>query len=403
MTTTTQRTEVLVIGAGQAGLAAGHELGRLGIPFRIVHADQRVGDQWRRRWSSLRLYSPAYADSLPGMPFPGPRGHYPTGVEMADYLESYAARFAMPIDHGVRVERVERAADGSGFVVEAGDRRYEADQVVVASGTFRDPHVPSFASALDPSIRQLHSSDYYEPSQLAPGPVLVVGASHSGADVAVEAAAAGHATILAGKVHAELPVPLESRRARIVFPVLLFLARHVATVRTPIGRRMAREVRKGGGPLLRVRRSDLAAAGVELTEQRVVGVVDGRPQLDDGRVVEPATIVWCTGFRPDYSWIRPLEMDHGRLAGPAPRRRPVGARAVLRRPPVPVRLRIDARRRRRQRRVLHRRAGRASAPQARRRSPGQRSRPTGLGRLAGADHPAVQVHPVAGRAGAGLP
>ena len=185
---TTRRIEVLIVGAGQAGLAAGHELAERGIPFLIVHADDRVGDQWRRRWASLRLYSPALADGLPGMPFPAARLHFPSGVEMADYLEGYAARFDLPIEHGVRVERIERAADGEGFVVEAGARRYEADQVIVAAGSFRTPRVPSFATELDASIRQLHSVDYRDPSQLAPGPVLVVGASHSGADIAHEAA-----------------------------------------------------------------------------------------------------------------------------------------------------------------------------------------------------------------------
>ena len=226
---TTIRTEVLVVGAGQAGLAAAHELARQGVPFRIVHGDARVGDQWRRRWTSLRLYSPAFADSLPGMPFPGSRWHYPSGAEMADYLEAYAKRFGFPIDHGVHVERIDRDPAGRGFLVDAGDRRYEADQVIVAAGSFREPSVPAFAAELDPAIRQLHSIDYHDPSHLAPGPVLVVGASHSGADVALEAAQAGHETILAGHIHAQLPVPLESRRAKVVYPFLVFAARHVLT------------------------------------------------------------------------------------------------------------------------------------------------------------------------------
>jgi len=306
---TSRRIEVLIVGAGQAGLATGHELADRGIPFLIVHADERVGDQWRRRWASLRLYSPAVVDGLPGMPFPAARLHFPSGAEMADYLEQYAARFDLPIEHGVRVERIERASDGKGFVVEAGARRYEADQVIVAAGSFRTPRVPSLATELDPSIRQLHSVDYRDPSQLAPGPVLVVGASHSGADIAHEAALAGHPTTLAGRVHGQFPVRYDRRVAQLGFGILLFMARYVLTLRTPIGRRMAVEVRKGGGPLLRIRRPDLAAAGVALIEQRVTAVVDGRPQVADGRVVDAATVIWSTGFRPDFAWIEPAELD----------------------------------------------------------------------------------------------
>jgi putative flavoprotein involved in K+ transport len=306
---TTRRIEVLIVGAGQAGLATGHELAARRIPFLIVHADDRVGDQWRRRWASLRLYSPALVDGLPGMPFPAARLHFPSGTEMADYLEQYTARFDLPIEHGVRVERIERAADGNGFVVEAGTRRYEADQVIVATGSFRTPRVPSIATELDGSIRQIHSVDYRDPSQLAPGPVLVVGASHSGADIAHEAALAGHPTILAGRVHGQFPVRYERRFGQLGFGILLFLARYVLTLRTPIGRRMAVEVRKGGGPLLRIRRPDLAAAGVELIEQRVTAVVDGRPQVADGRVLDAATVVWSTGFRPDFAWVEPAELD----------------------------------------------------------------------------------------------
>ena len=169
--------------------------------------------------------------------------------------------------------------------------------------------MPPIATELDASIRQIHSVDYRDPSQLAPGPVVVVGASHSGADIAHEAALAGHPTILAGRVHGQFPVRYDRRVAQLGFGILLFVARYVLTLRTPIGRRMAVEVRKGGGPLLRIRRPDLAAAGIELIEQRVTAVVDGRPQVADGRVLDAATVVWSTGFRPDFGWVEPAELD----------------------------------------------------------------------------------------------
>ncbi len=302
---TTIRTDVLVIGAGQAGLAAGYHLQRLGIAARIVEADARIGDVWRRRYDSLKLYSPASHDELPGMRFPLPKRAYPTGQQMGDYLELYAGNFGLTVDTGVRIERLEAPeGDGRPFVAIASDRRYEAGQVIVASGPFQRPRVPAFATELDAGIRQLHSSAYRNPSQLADGPVLVVGLSHSGADLAHEIAAT-HPVIVSGKAHGQIPVPLESRRGRLGFSVFQSFMWHVATLDTPIGRKMAPEVRKGGGPLLRWRKPELKAAGVELAEARTTGVQDGKPVLADGRVLDVANVLWCTGFWSDYSWIRP--------------------------------------------------------------------------------------------------
>ena len=309
-TPTTQRTDVLVIGAGQAGLAAGYHLQRLGIDARIVEADARVGDVWRRRYDSLSLYTPAGWDALPGLPFPLPKWSFPTGRQMADYLESYADHFGLRVDTGVRIDRLEQpAADGQPFIAIAGDRRYEASQVIIATGAFQRPHVPAFAADLDPRIRQLHSSAYRNPSQLADGRVLVVGLSHSGADLAHEIAATNPVT-LSGRAHGQLPFPLESRRGKLGWPVVAALAWHVATLDTPIGRKMAPEVKKGGGPLLRWRKPELKAAGVELVEARTTGVQDGKPVLADGRVLDVANVLWCTGFRTDYGWIDPrIELD----------------------------------------------------------------------------------------------
>jgi putative flavoprotein involved in K+ transport len=300
--TTTERIDTVVIGAGQAGLSAGYHLQRRGMPFMIVDADERIGDHWRDRWDSLRLYSPARNDGLPGMPFPAPAYHYPSGREMGDYLAAYAARFDLPVQSGVRAERVERDQSG-GFVVTAGARRIAASQVVVATGPFRSPYVPAVAAQLDPAINQLHSHEYRNPAQLRPGPVLVVGLSHSGGDIAIEAAAS-HRTIVAGKAHGQLPVKvIDTRKARLVWPIMAFVATRLLTLRTPIGRKMRPEVRKGGGPLLRVRLPDLDAAGVERHDAKVTGALDGKPVLADGTVLDVANVIWCTGYRQAYDWI----------------------------------------------------------------------------------------------------
>jgi putative flavoprotein involved in K+ transport len=294
--------ETIVIGAGQAGLATAFQLRQSGRDCLVVDAGTRVGDGWRNQWDSLRLYSPAKHDSLPGMAFPADPWHFPGKDEVADYLETYARELALPVRLSTRVSRLSAATTG-GFLVETDGGDYLADHVVVATGTFgRRPHVPDFAADLDPGILQLHSSEYRRPSQLPDGPVLVVGASHSGFDVAYEVAP-DHSTVLAGAGHGEIPVPHGSRRFRMVMPVLWFLWGHVINRRTPVGRREMQEIRFHGGPALRVKVADLEARGVERIEERVTGVEGGRPLLASGRVVDASTVVWATGFVQDFGWI----------------------------------------------------------------------------------------------------
>lgn len=305
------QVETVVIGAGQAGLATGYHLARRGREFVILDAYQRVGDNWRCHWDSLRLYSPARVTGLPGMRFPAPPSSFPTKDQMADYLETYASAFDLPVRTGVRVTRLAR--EDGGYLVTTDGPSFRCDNVVVASGTFgRTPYVPDFAGQLDPGIVQLHSSGYKGPAQLQPGGVLVVGASHSGGDIAYEAGMAGHPTVLSGRIHGQVPFDIEGRPAKVAFPVLFFAAKHVLTIRTPLGRKARPQARQHGGPLIRVKRADLVRAGVELAPARTVGVRDGLPVLDGGRVVEAANVVWCTGFRQDFTWIDlPVVGDDG--------------------------------------------------------------------------------------------
>jgi putative flavoprotein involved in K+ transport len=301
-----ERYETVIVGGGQAGLSVGYFLKRHGHSAVILDASKRIGDSWRTRWDSLRLYSPAFRDGLPGMPFPAARSAYPTKDEMGDYLEAYASHFDLPVRGGVTVDALTR--ENGRYVATAGDRRFEADNVVVATGVFRKPYKPDFASGLDPQITQLHSNDYRRLSQLQEGPVLVVGASHSGSDIAYEASTA-HDVVLSGTDTGQIPVPIESRRGRLFFRLLVFAGTYILTVDTPLGRKMRPHVRHGGGPLLRHRKKDLLAAGVERVIARTVGVKNGLPMLDDGRVLDVRNVIWCTGFRPDFGWIRfPLEL-----------------------------------------------------------------------------------------------
>jgi putative flavoprotein involved in K+ transport len=295
------RAETVIIGAGQAGLATGYHLQRRGRPFVILDASSRVGDNWRRQWDTLKLYSPAQYDSLPGLPFPARKWTFPDKDQVADYLEAYARQFELPVALETRVQTLERW--GERYVVTTDRGRYHCDNVVVATGTFgRTPNVPHVADQLDPAILQLHSSEYRRPGQLRDGPVLVVGASHSGTDIAFEVAQT-HPTILAGRDCGQIPPRLESPAMRLVFPMLLFAWRHVVTRRTPIGRKAMPHIRLHGGPMLRVKRSDLTARGVERVTSRVEEARGGLPVVD-GTPRDVANVVWATGFQQVFDWIR---------------------------------------------------------------------------------------------------
>lgn len=301
--------DTVVIGGGQAGLAMGYYLAQQGRSFRIIDAHQRVGDAWRLRWDSLRLFTPAKYDGLPGMPFPADSLSFPTKDEMADYLEAYARHFDLPITLGVRVDRL-RQQDHH-WVVEAGGKRWEASNVVVATGGCQEPKVPAFAGELDPAIVSLHSTAYYNPSQLRNGNVLVVGVGNSGAEIAFEVSRS-HTTLLSGKPTAEIPFRHGRRTARYFLPIVRFVGLHVLTLNTPIGRKAAPGFLSHGTPLIRTKLADLAAAGVQRVP-RIAGVRDGKPVAEGGQVLDVANVIWCTGYRHDLEWVdAPVLGDDGR-------------------------------------------------------------------------------------------
>jgi len=293
------RVETVIIGGGQIGLMAGYYLAKSGRPFVILDANERVGDAWRTRWDSLRLFTPALLSGLPGRRLDMPNWSFPTKDEMADYLESYARDFDLPVKTGVHVDRLERV-DGR-FVVSAGDGVYEAENVIVATGAHNIPKSPPFATELDPRIVQLHSSAYRNPSQLQAGDVLLVGAGNSGAELAVELCRS-HRVFLAGPKIGEIPVKHGTLRARIGFRTFRFLGHRVIKKSNPVGRKLGPKLLSQADPLIRTRSKDLAAAGVERVP-RVTGVENGRPALEDGRVLDVANVIWCTGFRTDFRWI----------------------------------------------------------------------------------------------------
>jgi putative flavoprotein involved in K+ transport len=298
----TERIDTVVVGGGQAGLSVGYHLKKRGVQFVILDASARIGDVWRNRWDSLRVFTPARFSSLDGLPFPADPDSFPTKDAMGDYLERYARHFQLPVRSGVRVERLSRLGDR--FLVVAGDQQFEAENVVVAMANYQRPRVPAFAGELNPRIVQLHSLAYRNPAQLQPGGVLIVGAGNSGAEIALETAANGHETWLAGPDTGHVPFQIDGLAARVLLVrlVLRVVFHRILTVDTPLGRKARANVLHKGGTLVRTKPRDLVAAGVKRTP-RVGGVRDGLPILEDGRVLDVANVVWCTGFHPGFSWI----------------------------------------------------------------------------------------------------
>jgi putative flavoprotein involved in K+ transport len=290
----------IVIGGGQAGLAVGYHLAKRGLAFQILDSSLHVGDAWRNRWDSLRLFNPARYAGLPGLRFPGRGDGFPTKDQMADYLVTYAQRFRLPVQNGVRVDRLWK--EGDRFVLAAGEYRFECDNVVVAMANYQVPRVPAFAQGLDRSIVQMHASEYRNPSQLQPGGVLIVGVGNSGADIGIEVART-HSTWISGKESGHIPWRIESFFARFLLVRLFrFLGHHILTVKTPIGRKIRPKVLSSAAPLMRVKPRDLDGAGI-VRVPRVTGVANGRPLLEDGRVLDVTNVIWCTGYHHGFPWI----------------------------------------------------------------------------------------------------
>lgn len=297
----TERFDTIVIGGGQSGLAMGYHLSLTSHSFVILDAEKRIGDAWRKRWDSLRLFTPARYSSLPGLVFPAPRHSFPTKDDMADYLEQYAKHFKLPVRSGTKVDALSR--EGNTYKVKAGDQYFEAAHVVVAMSNYQYPKIPAFAKELDPVIVQVHSHDYKNLSQLQEGDTLVVGAGNSGADLALEASQK-HKVWLAGRDPGHIPFNIEGTLAKLflVSFVIRFIFYRILTTNTFLGRKARPKIISMGGPLVRHKPKQFPAAGIERIA-RITGVKDGKPVINGNQKLDVKNILWCTGYYPRFSWI----------------------------------------------------------------------------------------------------
>jgi putative flavoprotein involved in K+ transport len=297
----TTALDLAIIGAGPAGLHTAQRAAGHGVDFAVFDEHVRVGDSWRERYHSLRLFTPRRWANLPGLGLDIGFFDYPTATQLADYLERYVAAFALPVRTATRVERLTTDAHGIFHLELSTGERLDAHRVVVATGAHHRRIVPRFAGDHDTGIRQLHTLDYHGPEDLAPGPVLVVGVGNSGTDIALEAAAAGHITTAAGRVPGEVPGRIDTPIGNLIMGIFIRRLRNL-TIDTEKGRRFREEHRGHGVNLVRNHMSDLATAGVRHVG-RIAGARDGRPVLEDGEMLDATTVVWCTGSLPQYDWL----------------------------------------------------------------------------------------------------
>jgi putative flavoprotein involved in K+ transport len=288
----TGRREVIVVGGGQAGLAMGYFLREQERDFTILEAADQPAAAWLARWDSLRLFTPARYSGLPGLSFPGDGDRYPRRDEVATYLAAYARELDLPVQLDSRVRSLRRADNT--YVLETEGRTYEAEQVVVATGPFQVPRVPPIADQLDPSVVQLHSSEYRRPSDLPEGPVLVVGGGNSGFQIAEELSASHKVHLAIGSRQTPLP-------QRLIGRDLFWYLERTGLIRKSVDSRIGQRL-SGRDTLIGSTPRAIRRRGVEI-HARAVAAAESTVAFSDGVKLEVAAIIWATGFRSDYSWI----------------------------------------------------------------------------------------------------
>lgn len=287
--------DVLIIGASQAGLAAAHFLKAKNISFLIIGKEKYIGEVWRNRYDSLVLFTPRWYSSLPGLPLEGDPNGFATKNEIADYLERYAVHFNLPLS--LNTEVISLSKDKESFVAKTNTAKYRAQNVIIATGPFQKPFIPSLADTLTDEVYQVHTSQYVNPAALKEGPVLVVGAGNSGAQIAVELSKDREVYISIGHKMKFFPLDIMGKSIFWWFDKLGLLS---ADIHSKLGQFISKQ----GDPIFGLELKTLIREGKVTIKPRTNGTHHKLISFDDGSKVEVENVIWATGFHSDYSWIQ---------------------------------------------------------------------------------------------------
>ena len=288
-------TEIVVIGAGQAGLALGYFLKHKFSDFVILDKEDRIGDSWRNRYDSLELFTPRWFSALPGKELEGAPEGFPTKDEMADYLENYAKTFALPVQLGVEVQNLKK--HGPQFSINTNRGVYLASKVIIATGPFQEAHIPALSKHLSPDIYQVHTSVYKNPRQLNPGSVLVVGAGNSGAQIAVEISRSRKVFLSTGHRLKFFPYEFLGKS-------IFWWFRKIGLYKISKESKIGRWLKNQGDPIFGKQLKRLIHRRQVILKPRAIKANDHEVHFEDASQLVVQNIIWATGFYLDYNWIK---------------------------------------------------------------------------------------------------
>ncbi|UQA91556.1 ArsO family NAD(P)H-dependent flavin-containing monooxygenase [Streptomyces halobius] len=293
----TSRTDVVVVGGGQAGLAAGYHLRRLGLDFVILDAQAEAGGAWRHTWDSLKLFSPAAYSSLPGRLMPPQTGQtYPDAGHVVDYLTDYERRYELPLVRAATVRGVHR--DGERLRVDSEAGTWQARFVISATGTWWRPFLPAVPGRDVFGGRQLHTVNYRRPQDFEGQRVVVVGGGNSGAQIAADLAGHAELTWVTQRPPRFLPDDIDGRA---LFDVATARRRALDSGEADVGGVASLGDIVAVPPVRAARDAGLLKAEPMFTHLALLG-----PVWADGTSIEADAVIWCTGFRPALSHLVPL-------------------------------------------------------------------------------------------------
>lgn len=297
--------DVLVIGAGQAGLAMGYYLKKNERSFLILDQSSAIGESWRKRYDSLTLFTPRRYSSLPGLILEGNQEGYPTKDEISEYLSLYAKCFSLPVQLNTYIMKLEERDHL--YVLTTSQGEFQSRNVVIATGPFQQPIIPEFSTNLSSSIIQLHSSEYKNPSQLKEGLTLVVGGGNSGAQIAAKIAEDRNVYLSVGH-------PLRYLPQDIGYKSIFWWFDKLGILKANVNSRIGNYLKNIPDPIFGFELKEKVKQGKVTILPRAMSAQGSQMAFDDGNLLEVTNIIWSTGFKADYSWIdAPSILGHNGL------------------------------------------------------------------------------------------